>query len=692
MAKRKKRSRAMPKRPTAAAPSAARATAGPAVSAPRADPIWWAAAVTVGALVALSTVIYDPATYAPFHMRTGAPVLGCAIVLAALACVRGWRSGSVVRLDLLDALAAGFAIWQFVTVVVSPAPLIALFGSYGTDHGALFWGSLMLVLISLRRLFGDARSRQALVWIFAAALVCAACVAVAQAAGATSLWAVWGAVVRQDRVPGTLGNPLGLGALGLVSIWLLGGLSASRRYGPAWLAAVAGAAAGAACVALSVSRAAALGFVVGLLVLAVAWWSARRRADLVVLGGVLLVAALASVAYAAGPGDSLLGRAQSHSSEGGLSSSDEKRVMLWGEAAAAVAAHPLTGVGSGAFVVADRLYRPTAQRIAMPRRVGSDAHSLPLLVAAGSGAPGLILGGALLVLVCVRLWRVARGDPAAGAGSAAAGLSGEATLAYLLAAAVFAALSPLFGAFAIPAAVLIGAATGPPGRGGGRVWELGAAGGGRAATVFRVCGLIAASVALAAVLLLGTQWWRADRSLVRAEETHAVADVRRAAELWPWEPAYLLKAGRAVVSEAQQNEDAAALADGRALLRRGVVADPTSSVGYADLARLDMSAGELEAAVGELRAGLTWNPHDPTLEGLWAYAALQAQRTLGDEGLAARLIDGLTRRPVATPDGWFWLAAAYDARGRTGLAEAAREHARELGPELDADAYMERLK
>ena len=498
--------------------------------------------------------------------------------------------------------------------------------------------------------------------------------------------------MRQDRVPGTLGNPLGLGALGLVSIWLLGGLSASRRFGPAWLAAVAGAAAGAVCVALSVSRAAALGFVVGLIVLAVVWWLARRRADLVVLGGALLVAALASVAYAAGPGDSLLGRAQSYSTQGGLSSSDEKRVMLWGEAAAAVAANPLTGVGSGAFVVADRLYRPTAQRIAMPRAVGADAHSLPLLVAAGSGAPGLILGGALLLLVCVRLWRVARGEPVAGAASAAARLSGEATLAYLLAAAVFAALSPLYGAIAVPAAVLIGAATGPPGRVTGRVWELGGADGGRAATVVRVCGLTTASVALAAVLLLGTQWWLADRSLVRAVQTSSVADVRRAAELWPWEPYYLLKAGRTVVGDAQQREDAAALADGRGLLLRGVAADQTGSAGYADLARLDMSVGKLEAAADGLRAGLRWNPQDPTLEGLWAYAALQAQRALGDERLAARLIDGLTRLPVATPDGWYWLAATYDALGKTGLAEDAREQARDLAPALDVDAYMERLK
>jgi len=313
-----------------------------------------------------------------------------------------------------------------------------------------------------------------------------------------------------------------------------------------------------------------------------------------------------------------------------------------------------------------------------------------------------VLGGALLVLLCGRLWRGARGGRGVAttetdraepppARSTAAGVPSEAVLVYLLAVAAFAALSPLYASFAVPAAILAGAACGPPRIAGGRVWELGGARGGRPAAVARVCGLVGVCIALAVVLVLGVQWWRAEHALVRAVQTGAVADLQRAADLWPWEPVYLLKAGRAVVGEARQRKDEAAVAGGRALLERGVSRDRTAPDGYADLARLDMSTGAAEAAVGELRKALTWNPHHPTLQGLWAYAALQAQRDVKDERLAARLIEGLTRLPVDTPDGWYWLAQAYAARGQNALARAARERARELGPKLDAAAYRARL-
>jgi O-antigen ligase len=731
MDKRKRIPRTMTKRPPAAGVVApGQSAAGAAASGPppggvasgppaplvRGDVIWWAAVVTVAALIAVSAVIYDPGTYAPFYVREGMTLPACALVLAALALWRGRQASQALQVDLLDALAAGFAVWQMIAAVLSPAPVVALFGTYNTGHGALFWGAVMLTFIALRRLLFGELSQKALVWILAAALAWVAVVAIAQGFGATSLWAVWGAVVRQDRVPGTIGSPLGLGAFGLVSIWMLGGLHLWRRYEPTWFAALAGAAAGAVCVTMGVSRAAALGFGAGLLVLAVLWWLTRRRRDLIVLGVVLLIAVALPFVRPAGAGESWTSRATEDSGgalnyRGALGSSrlnpsDVGRVMVWGEAVRALAARPLAGVGTGAFIVADRLYRTTEQRLATPWTVGADAHSLPLLIAAGSGLPGLVLGGALLLLVCVRLWRDARGKRAAAttetteteraepppARSTAAGVPGEAVLVYLLAVGVFAAVSPLYACYVVPAAILAAAACGPPWAAHGRVWELGGARGGRAAAAARVCGLIGACLALAVVLVLGVQWWRAEHAMVRAEQTGAVVDLQRAADLWPWEPAYLLKAGRTLISDGQQRHDEVAVAEGRALLQRGISRDRTTPDGYADLARLDMSTGAAEAAVSELRKALKWNPHHPALQGLWGYAAMQAKRDLGDDALAARLIEGLTELPVDTPDGWYWLSQAYDARGQADLAKAALERARELDPNLDAATYKTRLQ
>lgn len=84
--------------------------------------------------------------------------------------------------------------------------------------------------------------------------------------------------------------------------------------------------------------------------------------------------------------------------------------------------------------------------------------------------------------------------------------------------------------------------------------------------------------------------------------------------------------------------------------------------GYADLTRMDMGVMDLAVAAAQSRAGLEWNPHHPTLQGLWAYAALQAQRGLEDDSLTLELIDGLRRLPVDTSDGWFRLSAAYEER------------------------------
>ena len=175
-------------------------------------------------------------------------------------------------------------------------------------------------------------------------------------------------------------------------------------------------------------------------------------------------------------------------------------------------------------------------------------------------------------------------------------------------------------------------------------------------------------------------------------QTGSVIEARQAADIWPWEPAYLLRAGRALMSHGQSRESQVEIREGRGLVQRAVEIDPSNPAGYADLARMDMSVMALTAAAAQLRAGLEWNPHHPTLQGLWAYAALQAQRRLEDDSLTLELIDGLRRLPVDTPDGWFWLSAAYEERHDTAAAESARERARALAPKLDTDACLERLR
>jgi O-antigen ligase len=661
---------------------------------------WWAAVAAVAGLLGSSALLFDPRMYAPFYADRVVVEVALALVLALVLLLSGGSRSARVRFDVVDLLAIAFALWQFVATAFSPAPILAVFGSYDVGRGALFWLAVALVFLSVRRLLAGPRFEAALVWIFAVVLVVAAVVAVAQAFGATSLWAVWDGGVRQSRVSGTTGNAIDLGGLGLVAVWLLAGVARWRRFGSTWLAAVVGSLAGAVCVAMSVTRAAALGLALGIVILAVLWAIRRRRGDLVLLAVVALVAITTSVAYAVGPGASLLGRS-SLGPGGSLNSSDAKRVMIWGEALRGIAGRPLTGFGPGAFVVIDRLYRPVSQRIKLSNVYASDAHSLPLQVAAGSGLPGLLLGAAFVVALVRLLWRRRRRSaaesPAAGQGAEAHVLPGrmldgtaaEAALLAALAVACYLVVSPSDAVVVLPAVIVTAAASGPPRAEDGRVWELS----GRGFPGVVRYGLVAVtSLALLAALVFGARWWSADRALLASvKQGGIVAEARHASDLAPWEPWYALQAGRMTVAEAQRQTHSAALAEGRAFMARGIRDDPTGLGGYADLARLDMSLGKLQDAVGRLRTALRWNPHQPVLQGLWGYAALEAQRDLKDRALAGQLAGGLERLPVDTPDGWFWLGETLGGLGETKAAAAALAKARAMAPGLNASAFKARL-
>ena len=83
---------------------------------------------------------------------------------------------------------------------------------------------------------------------------------------------------------------------------------------------------------------------------------------------------------------------------------------LWNAALSATADRPVAGLGAGAFVVADRLYRPAERRRQTPWALASDPHSLPLLLLATTGLVGLGLGVATIVLAGLAVRRRRRGS------------------------------------------------------------------------------------------------------------------------------------------------------------------------------------------------------------------------------------------------------------------------------------------
>jgi O-antigen ligase len=652
--------------------------------------VWWAAALCAGALLAVVAFGYDPALVGRYYVPRFALLYPLTLAVVLLALVWRRRPADAPRFDVLDALALAFAAWQALSALVSSAPVIAWFGYYNRGTGALFWIALALLFVSTRRVLGRPRGRQALTWSASLVLVAAGVIAVAQRSGASGLW---GGAVINGRVGGPTGNPIMLAGLSLLGVWLAAGLPSWPRRSATRLVALAGAVGAAACLVLTVSRAAYLGVAVGLVVLAVAWALQRRRRSLVVLGAVCAMGLVATLGYGLTSGGhaSLLSRLGGDQI-GGLTRSDALRVALWREGLDGVAWRPLTGVGSGAFVIADRLYRAPQDRVRQPWAVASDPHSLPLLVASTSGVPGLLLALAFAGLFVWIAWprRRPEGEAEEGVGSPPLDFR-VAGLSYLAAAATFLLVSPLDLTVAVPAVLVAAVTCGVPVTGRRLSWRLPERIWGSGAKAATVLAAALACAALVAAAVLGVQWYSADRAFAASARTSSAAGMAKAASVWRWEPFYPLEAGATMWRDGLTAKDEAAVARGRALVEQGIMQDPTGALGYADLARLAIAKGDLQAARGQLAEGLRWNPGHPVLQGLWGYAALVAQTQQKDEALANRLLAGLERLPADSPDAWYWISRVLAARGDTAGAAQARARAKKLAPTLGSWRYGQRL-
>ena len=79
----------------------------------------------------------------------------------------------------------------------------------------------------------------------------------------------------------------------------------------------------------------------------------------------------------------------------GLDTTGDTRGSYWSISLHAIESRPLLGYGPGGYLVAYRRFVSAATMQAQPLSDVSDPHSVPLLVADGSGLPGLALALAL---------------------------------------------------------------------------------------------------------------------------------------------------------------------------------------------------------------------------------------------------------------------------------------------------------
>lgn len=487
--------------------------------------------------------------------------------------------------------------------------------------------------------------------------------------------------MEQGRMTGTTGNPVNLAGLSLLSLYV-GGLALLRGDLRRWVRGVLGVGAflGIACVVLAVSRAGYLGWAGGLAAGALFLVLARRWRALAVVVGVAAVVGVLFLAHNPRAQDAM-GPSSSQAAAGGdgtLTESDQSRIEFWRIGAEATLDRPITGWGQGAYVVAYRALVSPQTAAERPNVAVSDPHQVGMLLGAGSGVPGLLLGLALLVgppvLLLSRFRRSE--DPAPLLPAAVYGLGGL----------VFLQVSPVDPVVLVPMMLALSAADAREGRFAVTIPAFRSG---------RLAGWILAVVASALLVWAvvdGVAFYRADAAFGESMRSSNPGLALRAHRLAPQVPEYAQVAGGLLWRRGVADQDKDLVNTGEAVLLRGLAADPASVTIRAELARLLSATTRPEQAVDQCRQGLVFSPHYPILQGLWGYSALVALQDLQQPELGDRLAGGLEDLPVNSPDGWHWLGKVRTAQGDTGAAAAANAQATELGPELTDADYQRRLE
>ncbi|NLT36254.1 MAG: O-antigen ligase family protein [Gaiellales bacterium] len=669
------------------------------------------AGLLAGAIILIAGLGYSRAVYALYFTPRVVAIYPLAILLVAVWLVKDRLGVRRLSLDPLDGLAVLFSLWQIVVTIISPSSNLAWYGVLNRGGGALLWVTAALLFMVARRALA---SREALIPF---ALCCAALLALAglasvlQLAGAEPPWGGVGTYLEQGRMTGTAGNPVNLAGLALLTIWT-GGLVLMRQDLGRAVGVALGVASllGLAALILAVSRAGYLSWGLGVVVLLVALWLTRERRRATLVAAILALVAVSVVLY--NPRGSELapvaGEAQQEATgetEGSaLSESDQSRVEFWRIGLKALASRPLTGYGQGAYVVAYREHVAPGTIIERPNVAVSDPHQLELLLASGSGVPGLLLGLALLLSpVVLLLLRFARGGPTPAANTGASATRRAAAsppggrwmpaavpgLAYVVTALAFLQVSPLDFVVLLPLVLIGGGSLGAPPPGGRLVWTMQPR---REARLVWPAAEVGCAAFLVLAVVMGARFYSADTAFaasVRGDGSHRAVE---AFHLVPNVPEYAQVAGGSLWREGVADQKEAEVEEGTAILEHGLQADPQGITLYAELARLYVTTGRAEEAAAACRDGLRHSPHYPVLQGLWAYAGLVAVEKPEETEVAVTIAADLRALPVDTPDGWYWLSRLQQALGQTEAAAESAGRSTALSPELTADDYQRRLE
>ncbi|MGA9762072.1 MAG: O-antigen ligase family protein [Gaiellaceae bacterium] len=616
------------------------------------------------------------------------------LVLAlTFACLVTWlRRREPIRVDLLDLALLLFVIWQLIAAAAAPVGTLAWFGAYNRIGGAFLWLALGLLLFLGRRVFSEPRAVKALIWVVCGVICLSVGVATLQTLGVDTPWPyreLW-----YGRVIGTTGNPLNLAGLCLLGIWLaslMRSRTPSHRLRGVIVLAVVLSALG---LVFSLSRAAYLGIalaavLIGAMAIVARWW----RVVVPVGTAIAILAGAALVFQSSSPSSGTHGRRLSLNPRTTISAAvGDTRAAFWRIGLRATADRPLLGYGPGGYLVAYRRFVPAKRMQNRPLSGVTDPHSMPLLIADGSGLPGLGLALLCLAFAARLTWpRLKRdlGSLRAGerleAGSSALG-SSACTIALL----GFLAISPTDPAALVPLALMVALSVGAP-----RIED-------RFAidlphrTALRGTEIVAAaatSVALLISLFFGVQLLRADHSAKQATAAGGAATGERSAKLMPSVSTYNLIAWNANLRLAEAaGNDRDTAASGERFLRQGLKDDPSDPMLRVALVRYEFMFSDAQAAAGDIETGLHYNPTNPLLQGLLGYLAQALAHDPRSVQPARQLTDELSALEHKNADGWYWLSVAQAALNEKQAASRSLAEANRLAPGWGRAKYLKRIR
>jgi O-antigen ligase len=335
-----------------------------------------------------------------------------ALVLVGMG-IWGWRfltRGGALRRSKVDYLILGFLGWTLLTSLLSIDRATAVFGRYQRYEGLLTFLTYGAVFFLVLQTVDSAGKLRSLARTLVLGGVLVSLYALLQYMGLDPI--AWqGNTFEAHRAFSTFGNPDFLGGYLLFPLVLLPALALSaestRSRAAYWLGflLVMGA------WAVSFTRGAWVGGVLGLLLLGFAAWRARvrlGRVDLSFLATALL-AGVVIVLRSLSSADQVTNVAKRLRSIFAFSQgSGETRLQIWQAAASAIRRRPLQGYGADTFRIVYPRFKPAAiVRTTGYQWTADNAHNYPLQLASGLGIPGALLFYGLVGWVLALAWPAA---------------------------------------------------------------------------------------------------------------------------------------------------------------------------------------------------------------------------------------------------------------------------------------------